>query len=146
MKKYAKLKLLMLIPLLKLVVCFSITDNIVSTVKLFADDTSIFSAANDAYISADERNKHLQKISELNKSNHPKIYFNNAQLQLYHINEKISKAMKGICIIRKLNKALPQPSLITIYKSFAKPHLDYSDIIYDQPNRESLNQEIERIQ
>ena len=64
MKKYAKLKLLMLIPLLKLVVCFSITDNIVSTVKLFADDTSIFSAANDAYISADERNKHLLKISE----------------------------------------------------------------------------------
>ena len=64
MKKYAKLKLLMLIPLLKLVVCFSITDNIVSTVKLFADDTSIFSAVNDANISADEQNKDLQKISE----------------------------------------------------------------------------------
>ena len=54
----------MLIPLLKLVVCFSITDNIVSTVKLFADDTSIFSAVNDANISADELNKDLQKISE----------------------------------------------------------------------------------
>ena len=49
----------MLIPLLKLVVCFSITDNIVSTVKLFANDTSIFSAANDANISADELNKDL---------------------------------------------------------------------------------------
>ena len=44
MKKYAKLELLMLLPLMKLVVCFSITDNTVSTVKLFADDTSIFSA------------------------------------------------------------------------------------------------------
>ena len=61
MKKYAKLKLLMLIPLLKLVVCFSITDNIVSTVKLFADDTSIFSAVNDANISADELIEDLQK-------------------------------------------------------------------------------------
>ena len=61
MKKYAKLKLLMLVPL---VLCFSITDNILSTVKLFADDTSIFSAVNDANISADELNKDLQKISE----------------------------------------------------------------------------------
>ena len=64
MKKYAKLKLLIVIPLLKLVVCFSLTDNIVSTVKLFADDTSIFSAVNDASIPADELNKDLQKISE----------------------------------------------------------------------------------
>ena len=43
-------------------------------------------------------------------------------------------------------KALPQHSLITIYKSFVRPHLDYGDIIYDQPNKESLNQKIERIQ
>ena len=64
MKRYEKLKLLMLISLSKIVVSFSITDNIVSTVKLFADDTSIFSAENDANTSADEINKDLQKISE----------------------------------------------------------------------------------
>ena len=77
MKKYAKLKLLVLIPLLKLVVCFSITDNIVSTVKLFADGTSVFSALKDANISADELNKDLQKISEwfcrLNMSSNPDL-------------------------------------------------------------------------
>ena len=56
-------KLLMLIPLLRLAKTFSITDNIVSTVKLFAGDTSIFSAVNDASISADKLND-LQKISE----------------------------------------------------------------------------------
>ena len=49
---------------MNLAVCFSITDKIVSTVKLFADDTSIFSDANDANISADELSKDLQKISE----------------------------------------------------------------------------------
>ena len=49
--------------------------------------------------------------------------------------------MKGIGIIWKLNKALPQYSLITIHKSFGRPHFDYGDIIYDQPNKESLNQE-----
>ena len=54
--------------------------------------------------------------------------------------------MKGIGIIRKLNKALPQHSFITIYKLFLRPHLDYGDIIYDQPNKESLNQKTEIIQ
>ena len=61
MKKYVKLKRMLL---LKLKVCFSITDNIVPTVKFFAHDTSLFSAVNDANISADELNKDLQKISE----------------------------------------------------------------------------------
>ena len=35
--------------------------------------------------------------------------------------------MNGIGIIRKLNEALPRHSLITIYKSFVRLHLDYGD-------------------
>ena len=41
-----------------------LSDNILSTIKLFADGTSIFSVVNDANVSADELNKDLQKISE----------------------------------------------------------------------------------
>ena len=33
-----------------------------------------------------------------------------------------------------------------IYKSFVRCYLNYNDIIYVQPNKESLNQKIERIQ
>ena len=54
--------------------------------------------------------------------------------------------MKGISIIRKLNKTLPQHSLITIYKSFVRPYLNYGDIFYDKPNKKSRNQKIKRIQ
>ena len=54
--------------------------------------------------------------------------------------------MKGIGIIKKLSKTLPWHALIPIYKSFVRPHLDYGDIIYDQPNNEYRNQKIERIQ
>ena len=54
--------------------------------------------------------------------------------------------MKGIGIIKKISKTLPRHALITIYKSFIRPHLDRTDIIYDQPNNESLDQKIERIQ
>ena len=77
--------------------------NLLSTVKLFADDTLLFSVVNESNISANELNEDLQKISEwaytwkmffnpdlnkqgqevifswkLNKSSHPKIFFNNA--------------------------------------------------------------------
>ena len=58
----------------------------------------------------------------------------------YHVNEKIFEAMKGISIIRKLNKALPQHSLITIYKSSLRSHLDYGDINYDYPNKKKLKE------
>ena len=58
----------------------------------------------------------------------------------------MSKAMKGIGVIQKLSKTLPRHSLITIYKSFVRPYLDYGDIIYDLPNNECFTQKIERIQ
>ena len=79
-----------------------VSDNLLSTVKLFADDT-LFSVVNDSNISPNELNKDLQKISEwaykwkmsfnldlnkqareivfsrkLNKSSHSKNFFNNA--------------------------------------------------------------------
>ena len=63
-----------------------------------------------------------------------------------HIKEEIAKANKGIGIIRKLAKVLPRESLITIYKSFVRPHIEYGDIIYDQPNNDSFCNMIERVQ
>ena len=63
-----------------------------------------------------------------------------------HINEKIAKANKSIAIIRKLAPALPRESLITIYKSFVRPCIDYGDIIYDQPNNDSFCNMIEKVQ
>ena len=63
-----------------------------------------------------------------------------------HINIKISKANKGIGIIERLSHILPRKSLLTIYKSFIRPHFDYWEVIYDQPNDESFCTKIERIQ
>ena len=55
-----------------------------------------------------------------------------------HINEKISRANKGIGILRKLYNDLLRNSLITIYKSFIRHHLDYGAIIFDKPENESF--------
>ena len=38
------------------------------------------------------------------------------------------------------------PSLVTIYKSFIRPHLDYGDIMYDQAHTASFHQKIESAQ
>ena len=64
----------------------------------------------------------------------------------HHLNEKIAKASKGIVLIRKLAHVLPRQSLIAISKSFIQPHLDYVDIIFDQPNKESFYNFTERVQ
>ena len=51
--------------------------------------------------------------------------------------------MKGIGIIKQLGTVFPRKSLITIYKSFVRSDLDYSNLIYDQPNNESFCQQID---
>ena len=35
-------------------------------------------------------------------------------------------------MVRKFQKILPRPALLTIYKHFIRTHLDYGDIIYNQ--------------
>ena len=48
---------------------------------------------------------------------------------LSDINEKIKNTTKIINIIRKMNLSLPQYFVLTIYKSFVRPHLDYGNVI-----------------
>ena len=50
-----------------------------------------------------------------------------------HIDSKIAKANQGIGIIKRLYKYLPRKSLVQIYLSYIRPHLDYCDVIYHKP-------------
>ena len=45
----------------------------------------------------------------------------------HHIKKNLGKSMKKANVIKKLSNVLPRHSLITIYKSFVRPHLDYGD-------------------
>ena len=40
---------------------------------------------------------------------------------------------------------MPRKSLITIYKAFLRPLIDYGDIIYDQPQNESFYEKLESV-
>ena len=105
-----------------------------------------------------------------NKIVNPLLYFNNAThtythtyklthtqkdlgLQLdnkllfsEHTNNKTSKATKGIGLLHKLRPILPCRSVLTIYKSFIRPHLDSGDVIYDQLSNRSFPNMIESVQ
>ena len=63
-----------------------------------------------------------------------------------HTQNVLNMVSKTIGLLRKLQKILPKPPLITIYKSFMRSHLDYGDIIYNQAYNFSFNQKIESIQ
>ena len=100
----------------------------------------------------------------MTKSSHPQVFFNDIPVSHvsfekhlgiyldeklnfnYHIKEKMTKAMKGIGVIKRLSKMLPRHSLLTICKSFVRPHLDHGDILYDQQNNKSFCQKIETVE
>ena len=61
-----------------------------------------------------------------------------------HIN-KVSKATKGIGLLCNLQPILPCRSLLIIYKSFIRPHLDYRYVIYDHQSNASFSNKIESV-
>ena len=63
-----------------------------------------------------------------------------------HLKNVQNKVNKTIGLLRKLQNTLPRTSLITIFKSFIRPLLDYGDIIYDRAYNTSFHQNIESIQ
>ena len=54
--------------------------------------------------------------------------------------------MKGIDLLRKLQSLLPLTSLLTIYKSFIRPHLDYGDVVYDQLSNDAFSNKPKTVQ
>ena len=101
-----------------------------------------------------------KKISDT----HPSLFFNNSLIEQdttqkhlgltldhkltfqYYVNEKIKKGMKGIGLLRKLQAILSRTSLLIIYKSFIRPDLDYSDVVYDQPSNNAFSNKLETVQ
>ena len=64
-------------------------------------------------------------------------------MYLKNIQNKVNETIR---FILKLQDTLPRTSLITIFKSFIRPRLDYGDLIYDRTYNTSFHQNIESIQ
>ena len=63
---------------------------------------------------------------------------------LQNMFKKINKTITSL--LGKLQNNLPRAPLITIYKLFVRPHLDYGGILYDQTFNNSFHERLESIQ
>ena len=157
-----------------------------SNVKLFADDTLLFSVVHDVNASAKELNDDLKKINKsafqwkvsfntdpskqaqkvifsrkTKKLPPPSLVFNNnnvlqtssqkhlgvtLDVSLEHLNNVLNKVNKTIGLLRKLQNLLSRSTLITVYKAFVRPHLDYGDILFDETYNSSFREKLESIQ
>ena len=163
-------------PLFFLVYINDLTADLKCNVKLFADDTSLFTIARETNEAAEHMNHDLQLITQWandwrmsfnpdpqkqavellfskkrNEIDHPVILFNNIPVKKVnehkhlgiildsklsfsaHIKAAISKARKGISLLKYLSKYLPRHTLSELYKLYVRPHLDYGDVIYHIP-------------
>ena len=99
-----------------------------------------------------------------NNGSHPPVVFSNSGFKKYphhkhlsivldskpdfkfHVYQKIRKCNKLIGLMRRLSVNVPRKALLTIYKSFIRPHFDYKDILYDQPENENFQNKLEKVQ
>ena len=63
-----------------------------------------------------------------------------------HLNNVLAKVNKAVGLLRKLRNILPRTTLVTIYKAFIRPHLDYGDVLYDQAFNNSFKEKLESVQ
>ena len=94
--------------------------------------------------------------NEVAKANHPNNIFNGNKVQKSanqkhlglildekltfndHITSKLTTVNKLTSTLRKLYHYMPRDSLVTIYKSFIRPHLDYADVITKSIYKETI--------
>ena len=57
----------------------------------------------------------------------------------HYLKSVFNKVKKTIGLLRKFQQSLLKQSLVTIYKSFIRPHLDYGHIVYDRAFNESFH-------
>ena len=145
-------------------------------VKLFADDTSLFTVVEDSNTAASDMNHDLELIRQWAydwkmsfnpdpqkqavelifstkriEMNHPEIRFNDIPVMKVdehkhlgiildsklsfsaHIKAAISKARKGVGLLKYLSKYLPRHTLNELFKLYVRPHLEYGDVIFHIP-------------
>ena len=85
-------------------------------------------------------------VSSTSVHKHLGMLFEDKLSDEHHLKSVLNKVKKKIGLLRKFQQIFPRQSLITIYKSFIRPHLDYGDIVYDRIFNESFHKNLESTQ
>ena len=60
-----------------------------------------------------------------------------------HLKVITTKVNKTKGLLQKLHNILLRPALLTIYKDFVRPHLDYGEVTFDEIRNETFHQKLE---
>ena len=85
-------------------------------------------------------------VSQFNSQKHLGVILDGQLTFQQHLKGVFIKTNKTIGLLRELSKLLPMQTLIPIYKAFARPHLDYGDVLYDEAFNSSFHAKMESIQ
>ena len=77
-------------------------------------------------------------------SRNPLDIFLDAQLIFEeHLKVITTNVNKTKGLFRKLHNILLRPALLTIYKAFVRPHLDYGEVTFDEIRNKTFHQKLE---
>ena len=76
-------------------------------------------------------------VAKVNDQKHLGLILDSSLSFKKHLNEKFIMAKKNIGIIKHLSIFLPHKTLDQMYKALVHSHLDYCDIIYHIPSRQT---------
>ena len=63
-----------------------------------------------------------------------------------HVNQKMNKCNIILGLMQRLSLTLSRKQVFTIYKPFARSHLDNAYIIYDKPFNDAFKEKLEKFQ
>ena len=139
-----------------------------STIELHSDLKKIYEWAFQWKMTFNpDRSKQTQEIifsRKLKKATHPPLLFSNNNVSQVnsqthlgaildikltfeeHLKNVFNKINKTIGLLKKFSNLLPRQDLVTIYKAFIRPHLDYGDVLYEKAFNKSFQAKMESIQ
>ena len=139
-----------------------------STIELHSDQKKIYEWAFQWKMTFNpDRSKQTQEIifsRKLKKATHPPLLFSNNNVSQVnsqthlgaildvkltfeeHLKNVFNKINKTIGLLKKFSNLLPRQDLVTIYKAFIRPHLDYGDVLYEKAFNNSFQAKMESIQ
>ena len=85
-------------------------------------------------------------VSHVNSQTHLRVILDVKLTFEEHLKNVFNKTNETIGLLKKLSNLLPRQALVTIYKAFIRPHLDYGDVLYDQAFNNSFHAKMESIQ
>ena len=70
-------------------------------------------------------------ISQTNSQKYLRVVLDSKLTFHNHLHIVFAKVRKTVGLLRKLNSILPRAALVTIFKTFVRPRLDYGDVLSD---------------